>query len=105
MRHIYIYIHFLFINSLIVTVVLVFHKPQSTTNHAPSCLCVTGDSVFGSAPGLDSYDVAAGKELPSRSLKADRLKDRQELTQVLHIDKDHAASINARKTVTASTQT
>ncbi|KAK7102943.1 hypothetical protein V1264_021093 [Littorina saxatilis] len=71
-----------------------------------------GDSIFGGSQGLDGYgDVSqggtgGGKELPSRSLKADRLKERQDLSQVLHIDKEHAAAIQARKTTTTiSTQT
>ncbi|XP_076447355.1 uncharacterized protein LOC143284529 isoform X2 [Babylonia areolata] len=85
----------------------------------------TGESLLGSTcpatAGLDtgSYELAAAaaaaaatasagsKELPTRTLKADRLKERQELAQVLHMDKDHAASLcAARKTVvTAGTQT
>ncbi|XP_025108125.1 transcription cofactor vestigial-like protein 4 isoform X2 [Pomacea canaliculata] len=62
-----------------------------------------GDSLLSSSVLLDSYD-AVGKELPTRALKQERLKERQDLVQALSIDKDHSAKINARKSAATQTQ-
>lgn len=63
-----------------------------------------GDSAYSSGlMSLDAYDLGS-KELPSRALKQDRLKERQDLAHALHIDKEHAAAINARKTASTQTQ-
>ncbi|XP_041349867.1 transcription cofactor vestigial-like protein 4 isoform X2 [Gigantopelta aegis] len=65
-----------------------------------------GESLYKrtSPPHHDDRE-SPSKELPSKLLKLERLKERQDLPQTLNFDKDHADKYSSKKTCTAGTQT
>uniref|UniRef100_A0A8W8LWV2 Uncharacterized protein n=1 Tax=Magallana gigas TaxID=29159 RepID=A0A8W8LWV2_MAGGI len=53
---------------------------------------VSGESYYKS---IDSRQ-SPSKELPTKLLKQDRIKERQELSQTLHYDRDHLLKLKNR---------
>ncbi|XP_067683360.1 transcription cofactor vestigial-like protein 4 isoform X1 [Haliotis asinina] len=62
-----------------------------------------GESLYKRTSPLDDRE-SPNKELPSKLLKHDRVKERQDLCHTLNFDKDHAARLNSKKSAGTQTQ-
>ena len=65
---------------------------------------IAGESLYKRTSPHDDRETPS-KELPSKLLKLERLKERQDLPQTLNFDKEHTDKYSSKKTCTAGTQT
>ncbi|KAL5014440.1 hypothetical protein ScPMuIL_008710 [Solemya velum] len=79
------------------------------TSTSPPAMWPAWYSKFSGDPLYKNHSLlhireSPNKELPTKLSKHDRLKDRQELSQTLNFDKDHASKLNSKKCAGTQTQ-